>query len=253
MNSVKDSDLLEIDQWALLQLNSLVKVCRDAFESFDFHVAYHAIHNFCTIDMSNFYLDVIKDRLYVEAADSVSRRAAQTTIYKILVDLTLILAPLLAYTSNEIWREIPKSKKYNPDYAVLNDIPEVKEMDLSSLASKWDRIHSIRDDVNKALELARNDKLIGKSLEASVELHCKGELFSFIKSVEQDLPMVFITSEVTVIEDESGSFIGNVSGLSVTVKHAEGEKCERCWTYTKDVGSDPNHPTLCARCAKIVR
>ena len=253
-DQVQQEQLLEVDRWALAKLNSLVKTCRAAYESFEFHVAYHAIHNFCTIDMSNFYLDIIKDRLYVEAPNSVSRRAAQTVIYRILRDLTLLLTPMLAYTADEIWKCIPASKEYDGRHSLLNDIPQSHDdsQDQNFMA-KWDRIHAIRDDVNKALELARGEKLIGKALEAKVTLHCNEELYQFLLPMTQDLKMVFIVSQVVLEQGGAGAYSGMVDGLGVTVSKAEGTKCERCWAYTDDVGSDPAHPTLCARCAAIVK
>ena len=252
-DSVAYDDLMEVDRWALAKMNDLVRTAWASYENFEFHDIYHGVYNFCIVDMSNFYLDVIKDRLYTEAAGSQSRRAAQTTIYSILRDLTLVLAPILAYTADEIWKSMPKSKAINCEHPVLNDIPAYNpQLSNAEFMAKWDCIHAVRDDVNKALELARNDKLIGKSLEAKVTLFCSDEVYSLLSPVEADLPMVFITSQVELARGGEGAFTGEVEGLSVTVAHAEGEKCERCWAYRSDIGIDPAHPTLCARCAKAI-
>ena len=148
---------------------------------------------------------------------------------------------------------MPKSKAINCEHPVLNDIPAYNpQLSNAEFMAKWDCIHAVRDDVNKALELARNDKLIGKSLEAKVTLFCSDEVHSLLSPVEADLPMVFITSQVELARGGEGAFTGEVEGLSVTVAHAEGEKCERCWAYRSDIGTDPAHPTLCARCAKAI-
>ena len=252
-DSVAYEDLMEVDRWALAKMNDLVKVAREAYDSFEFHDIYHGVYNFCIVDMSNFYLDIIKDRLYTEAAHSLSRRAAQTTIYRILRDLTLVLAPVLAYTADEIWKSMPKSSTLNCEHPVLNDIPEYDpSLSGQEFMAKWDRIHAVRDDVNKALELARNGKMIGKSLEAKVVLHCSDEVLALLEPVAEDLPMVFIASQVELQKGGEAAFTGEVAGLGVTVMPAEGEKCERCWAYRSDIGADPAHPTLCARCAKAI-
>ena len=245
--------LTDLDKWALARFNELVKSAKAAYDKFEFHIVYHALHNFCTIDMSNFYLDVIKDRLYVEAADSQNRRAAQTTIYTILRGLDLILAPIIPFTAEEIWQFMPADEKYCADSVMLNDMPAAQDgLVDEGFMQKWDRIHAVRDDVLKALELARNAKMIGKSLEAQVTLHCNDELFAFLSSVEKELAPVFIVSQVKLEQGGQGEFTGDLDGLSVTVSKAEGELCPRCWAYSHTVGADPKHPTLCARCAGIV-
>ena len=250
---VPEEELTELDRWALAKMDALVGEVRRAYEDYEFHNAYHAVHNFCTVDMSNFYLDVLKDRLYTEKADSKGRRAAQTTIYRILRDLTLVLAPVLAFTADEIWRSMPAQEGFDHSHPVLNDMPVCRGLAADeAFMAKWDRIHAIRDDVNKSLETARAAKVIGKSLEAEVELHCDGELYDFVTSVQEMLPDVFIVSKVDLVKDTAGKDTGVVEGLSVTVKVAGGAKCERCWVHSDTVGQNPAHPTLCARCAAIV-
>lgn len=214
---------------------------------------YHALHNFCTIDMSNFYLDVIKDRLYVEAPDSADRRAAQTAIYTILRGFDLIIAPILPFTAEEIWSYMPADARYDGESVMFNEMPKASEQLVSEdFMSKWDLIHEVRDDVLKALEEARNAKVIGKSLEAKVALYCDGDLYAFLTKNQAELAPVFIVSQVSVINGQKGTFSGAVEGLSVDVAKADGEHCPRCWAFSKTVGQNPKHPTLCARCAEIL-
>ena len=252
-NSVSDEQLLDIDRWALLRLDDVVARARKAYEEFEFHDAFYAIHHFCVVDLSNFYLDVLKDRLYVEKADSVSRRAAQTVIYRILNTLTRLLAPILAFTSEEIWSFMPHGKEDDARSVLLNEIPEGGVLTADpAFVETWDRIHALRDDVQKALEIARRDKVIGGSLEAKVTLFCDGDLLSFVESVKDLLPAVLIVSQVTVCADGQGDFAGDVAGLTVSVAHADGEKCCRCWAYSDTVAAEGEHAGLCARCAAIL-
>lgn len=250
---VENDKLEELDKYALMKLDEVLKVSRDAFEVYDYHTAAHSLHTFCVVEMSNFYFDVLKDRLYTSAPESQTRRAAQTVLYKVLDALTLMLTPILAFTADEIWQSMPHDKSRNAESPLFNEIPQPDfiEADADFIA-KWERIHSIRYDVQKALELARNEKIIGKPLEAKVELFAQGELYDFLKSVEADLPEIFITSSVTVSNGE-GEVKGDVEGLSVTVSKADGEKCERCWKFSSTVGSDAEHPTLCAHCASVMK
>ena len=245
--------LHDIDKWAIASCQKLIGEDRAAYEAFEFHDIYHAIHNFCAVDMSSFYLDVLKDRLYVEKKDGPDRRAAQTAIYQILCALDLMLAPILPYTAEEIWSFIPESKAYNRASVMLNDMPEYQEgLVPPAFMEKWERLHAIRDDVNKALEAARTAKTIGKSLEAKVVLHCSEEACRFLAGEEKLLPTIFIVSEVALTQEGSGAFSGEVEGITVDVSAAQGEKCQRCWMQSETVGKDEKHPTLCARCAAIL-
>ncbi len=249
-------DKLEpIDRWALHRFNELIAQAKHGYETYEFHEAYHAIHNFCVVDMSNFYLDVLKDRLYVEKADSETRRAAQTAMFLILDGMTRLVSPILAFTSDEIWRSMKHRKAENTDRVLYNDMPEPVGVSVDDeFVARWDKIHQIRDDVKKALEIARKEKTIGSSLDAKVVLHCDKELYPFVKSVEDGLPAVLIVSQVEVAEGGEGTFKGEeLPGLSVTVSHADGEKCARCWSYSHTIGSDPAHPDVCARCAEVLK
>ena len=251
-DAVCDCKLQEIDRWALETYQALVDQCRAAFDALEFHAAYHAIHGFCVVDLSNFYLDVLKDRLYVEAADSDSRRAAQTVIWRILHGLVRLLAPILTFTAEEIWSYLPKAAGDPSESVLLADMPAPSEREVDrAFQAKWDRIHAVRDCVQKALEAARAAKTIGSSLEARVTLYCTGELRAFIESVLSLLPQVLIVSQVETAEGEGGA-PSELEGLRIDIARAAGDKCARCWNYTGDVGADARHPTLCCRCANIV-
>lgn len=250
-DAVCDCKLHEMDKFALMRLNQVVAECRDAYENFEYHLIFHAIHNFCVLDMSNFYLDAAKDRLYVEGKDSETRRAAQTTIYKVLHVLTRLIAPILSFTSDEIWKFMPHKEGDDVRNVVLNDFPTVEQEVDTGLIERWEKIHAIRDDVKKALEIARTAKVIGASLESAVTIYATGEQLEFLRSVEPILTTVLIVSAVEIKEGDGGEFKGD-SGIGVTVVHASGDKCERCWSYSDTVGEDAEHPTLCARCRAIV-
>ena len=243
---VDDDQLFEIDRWALEACNKLTATMRDAYEHYDFSRAYHALYNFCVIDMSNFYMDVIKDRLY--CADDHARRCAQTALYRILVDFTKLLAPILCFTSQEIWSYIPKLDGMK-DYVVFEQMPEAKAAADEAFEAKWDRIIAIRDDVKKVLEQARADKVIGSALEAGLTLYCSKEVYDFLNAIPMDeLADLFIVSHVDLVEGEGG-VKGLVEGLGVSAAHAAGNKCLRCWKYETTVGEDG----LCPRCAKVLK
>ena len=243
---VDNDQLFEIDRWALEACNKLTATMRDAYEHYDFSRAYHALYNFCVIDMSNFYMDVIKDRLY--CADDHARRCAQTALYRILIDFTKLLAPILCFTSQEIWSYIPKLDGMK-DYVVFEQMPEAKAAADEAFEAKWDRIMAIRDDVKKVLEQGRADKVIGSALEAGLTLYCSKEVYDFLNAIPMDeLADLFIVSHVDLVEGEGG-VKGLVEGLGVSAAHAAGNKCLRCWKYETTVGEDG----LCPRCAKVLK
>ena len=238
--------LLPIDKWAIAKLNELIDKVKDGYESFEFHQVYHAIHNFCIVDMSNFYLDVLKDRLYTEKADSEKRRAAQTTIYTILDAMTRMLAPILAFTSEEIWKFMPHSSDCNTESVLFNEMLPKFECDVDSkFMEQWDKIHALRDLVKKSIEQAVKEKKVRTSLEAKIVLSCGKDEYDFIKSVENELQTAFIVSQIEVVKAEGE--------LTVAVEKAEGEKCERCWSFSKTVGENSEHPTLCKRCCETLK
>jgi len=246
-DSVSDDKLLELDHWVLYRLDDVIEKVYEGYKAFDFHVVFHTIHNFCTTDLSNFYLDIIKDRLYCEAKDSVQRRAAQTTMYRILRAVTCLIAPILSFTAEEIWQNLPHSASDNPASVFLNDMPKKSGMKPSeAFVTKWNLIYQTRFDANKVLEEKRNEKCIGKSLEASLTISVSDETqFAILSEAIDLLATVLIVSEVKVIKANNGE-------TTYTVTRASGEKCERCWMYVPSVGKNVEHPTLCARCAAVI-
>ncbi len=253
-DAISENDLQEIDRWAICKFDELIDKVREGYDTFEFHNAYHAIHNFCVVDMSNFYLDIAKDRLYTEKTDSVTRRAVQTVMYTILSGMTRLIAPILAYTSEEIWKAMKHAKGENLSSVMLNDFPEKSGVKVdTAFTERWDRIHAIRDDVKKALEQARKQKVIGSSLDAQVQIFCKGELYDFAKSIETELLPVLIVSKVEVIKEGTGTFTDvALPDFSITVSRAQGQKCARCWMYSDTVGKDAAHPDVCERCAHVL-
>lgn len=249
--------LLEIDRWALLKLHKLIAKVTKAYEDYEFHVVYHSIHNFCVVDMSAFYLDIIKDRIYIYRPDDVRRRSAQTVMYEIIMDLVRLLTPILAFTTEEIWRYIPKAPEA-PVSVQLAGWPEVNPDYLDEkLEEKWDKLIAVRDEVDKALEVARQEKIIGNSLNAKVTLFVDRQWYDFLKAMEEELPTIFIVSAVEVDQAEAAPLdaltASQLEGLKLKVELAPGEKCERCWNHSTTVGADPQHPTLCARCVEVVK
>ena len=245
---VADDKLTELDKWALMRLDALIDKVNEGYNSFDFHIAFHAIHNFCVIDMSNFYLDIIKDRLYCEKENSELRRAAQTTMYRILSAVARLAAPIISFTAEEIWAYMPHSADDDTQSIFLNQMPEKSGIEFSDeFISKWEFIYSTREAVNKVLEEKRNEKVIGKSLEANIIIHCgDDENCEKYNALAAQLAEILIVSGVTVVKDREGD-------TEFEVVKAEGEKCERCWCYSNTVGTDSEHPTLCARCAAAVK
>lgn len=245
-NMVSLDELMPIDKWALAKLNILIDKVKEAYDKYEFHIVYHAIHNFCVVDMSNFYLDVLKDRLYTEKSDSKARRAAQTSIYIILNAMTRMIAPILAYTSDEIWKYMPHSSSEKAEHVIYNEMPEKVDITIDDdFMAFWDEIHELRNDVKKSLETFIKDKTIKSSLEAKVTLAASGDKLAFLKKAENELATAFIVSEVEIVE--------NSSELEIKIEKAEGEKCERCWVISKTVGENSEHPTLCSRCCENLK
>ena len=242
------SELYPIDKWALNKLNELIEKTEAAYNAYEFHQVYHAVHNFCVVDMSNFYLDVLKDRLYTEKADSKLRRAAQSAMYIILDAMTRMITPILAYTSDEIWKFMPHAANADASHVVYNSMPEKVAVDVDNdFIVRWDKIHELRDLVKKSIEVAVNRKLVKTSLETAIKLSCTGDEYDFVKSVESELKDAFIVSGVEIVNDESAKEV------KIEVNKAEGGKCERCWTYSTTVGQDAENPCVCERCSKVLR
>ncbi|MDE6591614.1 MAG: isoleucine--tRNA ligase, partial [Oscillospiraceae bacterium] len=257
-DSVAVSDMLEIDKWALTRLNALIDKAAAAYDAFDFHVAVHSVHNFCVTDMSNFYLDIIKDRLYCSGDKSPERRSAQTAMYLILQGISRIIAPVLSFTAEEIWQFMPHGGSDDRESIFLNSFPEKIDVPFDKgLADKWEMIYNVRQSVTKALEQKRAEKFIGASLEAKVTLHASDkELADKLTAAQSDLAAAFIVSAVDVKNDSEGAVSCEGTGyegvLTFTVEKAPGSKCERCWCYSEYVGSNGVYPTLCERCAAQV-
>ncbi|EOV8923583.1 isoleucine--tRNA ligase [Listeria monocytogenes] len=251
-NAVSYENLREVDKYMLIKLNDLVKNVKDNYEAFEFSTIYHQINNFCTVELSQFYMDFAKDVVYIEAADSHDRRAMQTVFYEAVVTLTKLLAPILPHTTEEVWNSLIGE---GVESIHLQDLPEVKVLaDSEEITAKWDAFMQIRDNVQKALEFARNEKLIGKSMLAKVTLYVDGEAKTLFDSLEGDFAQLFIVSDFELVEGlenaPESAFKSNQVAVQITV--AEGETCERCRVVKKDVGVNSKHPTLCGRCADIV-
>ena len=244
-DKVEFKDMLELDRWALMHMQLLKKEVSAAYESYDFHVLYHAIHNFCSIEMSSYYLDILKDRLYAYKADSFERRSAQTAMYEIMLDLVVMIAPVLSFTMEEVWQFMKKPASM-PESVFMMPWPECKEEYIDeALESKWDNFIEIRSEITRVLEGARRAKTIGHSLDAKVELHATGEALAILRSVEGDLATLLIVSQAKLVEGLAGGVEATGrEDLKVTVQAAEGEKCERCWIYSDTVGKDAEHPTV---------
>ena len=237
-------DLQEIDKWALTRLNKLIKDCTKDYDTYSFGNCYHDVNQFCVVDMSSFYLDIIKDRLYTEKADSVARRAAQTTMYYILDALVKILTPMISFTAEEIWSAMNHTEKENVESPMLADYPVSNdEWDNKEIAEKWDKIIKVKNIVAKDLELARAEKTIGNSLDAKVTIYAEGEEYKFLKENEELIKLVLIVSGLEIQENNRKQ----EEKLGVKVEHATGEKCERCWMY-----NDHLEDGLCPRCKEVL-
>jgi len=246
----------ELDKWAVSEFNKLVAKVRDAYERYEYHIIYHGVHNFCAVEMSSFYLDVIKDRLYCDAEDSRSRRSAQSAIFLILDGLVRLLAPILAFTAEEIWAAMPHRAGDDPESVLFNDMPDFNPEYVlpAERQAKWDKLLALRDDVNKALELARAGKVIGKPLDAEITLYLDEEGAAQFEDIRDfNLSQLFIVSKVTVAEGKGEGYAAQeFKGAVVAVRASAAPKCVRCWTHHDQVGQDPKHPELCPRCAEAV-
>ncbi len=240
-------DLQEIDKWALTKLNKLIKDCTESYDKYEFNSAYRALNQFCVVDMSSFYLDIIKDRLYTSKPDSIERRAAQTTMYEILSSLVRIMAPMTCFTAEEIWKYMPHRKGENLESVMLDYYPKThKEWEDEDLERKWAKLIGYREEISKALEVARANKEIGLSLEAKVEIFAEGEDYRFLEGKEELLKEICIVSDVKINENRRNA--DEELGIGVKVCKAEGEKCERCWGYSETVGQNSKYPHICEKC-----
>ncbi|GIP36407.1 isoleucine--tRNA ligase [Paenibacillus sp. J2TS4] len=249
-DQVNAEDMNELDRFALIHLNRLTDKVIRAYDQYDFHIVYQSVHHFCAVEMSSFYLDIVKDRLYVSAPDDCGRRAAQTVLYKALSVITKLIAPILPHTADEVWKHIPGAEEESVQLSAIPE-PDTSLFD-ASLEAKWSAFMEVRDEVFKALEEARNNKVIGNSLGASLHLYPSEDTAKLLSQFDR-LDQLFIVSDVQLhstdrIPEDAASF----GHLAVRVVPAEGDKCERCWMVTPEVGSNENHPSLCPRCSEVV-
>ncbi|WP_050614705.1 isoleucine--tRNA ligase [Bacillus testis] len=245
--------LQEVDQFMLVKLNALIENVTKGYEQYEFATIYHNINNFCTLDLSAFYLDYAKDILYCEAPDSKQRRAIQTVLYDVLVALTKLVAPILPHTADEVWSYLPDMEAPSVQ---LTDMPKAEKLpNEKEIEEKWNAFLQIRDNVLKALEEARNAKVIGKSLNAKVSMYVNDETKTFLDQIHESFEQLFIVSQFEIagkLEDapeEAATF----ENCAIVVSKADGETCERCWNVSEAVGQDEEHPTLCPRCASVVK
>ena len=244
--------LSEMDRWMLERTAELVKKCREWYANYEFHRVYHAVHDFCVVDLSAFYYDVLKDRLYTKAPKNAARRSAQTAIYKITSALVRIAAPILVFTAEEIWKYFPKSSG-DADSVHIAEFPREAELRAgltSGQIAGWELLAKVRAEVLKALEAARNEKKINSGLEAKILLNANPELKAKLKHHLADLPGLFIVSQVDFFTaEEAGLRSDVVPSLEIIVQRADGKKCERCWNFSTHVGEDARYPTICERCS----
>lgn len=252
-DKVSYNELSEIDKWALHKLEVLKQNVTTNYDKYEFYNLFHEIHYFAGIDMSAFYLDIIKDRLYTEKTDSVERRAAQTVMYEVLIAMTKMISPVLSFTSEEIWSKLPEMAKDSESVHLASWYELNKDNLNEELAAKWDKITTLRHEVNKVLEKARQDKAIGHSLNAFVELETNdSEYKTFLETNLDLLEDIFIVSGVKLSESLDGVTSEEIEGLVIKASHAEGEKCERCWKFSTELGTNPEHPEACPRCTSVL-
>ena len=258
---VPADEMEELDRWAVTRLNALTEKCLKGYDNYEFLTVTHSVNDFCVVDLSSFYLDIIKDRLYCEEADGKRRRSAQTALFLILDTITKLMAPILAFTCDEIWQAMTHRSGDDARNVLLNQMNGVfTEYALDEKAmEKWDTVIKLRSDVNAVLETARAQKKLGKALEAHVALHADTDeaAQALMSTVGVSLAEVFIVSNcsITTAEPAADSTVGkgtNFPGLTVEVREADGARCERCWMHDTRVGENPDHPTLCPRCASVV-
>jgi isoleucyl-tRNA synthetase len=252
-DQVPDSRLMEVDRWALLRLQKLMQRVEKAYDDFEFHIVFHAIHNFCAVDMSAFYLDILKDRLYTATAASVERRSGQTALHKILSALVRLMAPVLSFTADEVWGYMVEGSRTPSVF--LADFPKAEAQYLDdTLEARWEKLQVVRGETAKVLEALRKDKKIGHSLDAQVTLYAEPALYDFLTGYDKDLPFIFIVSQVFVARESDAPADAYTSdlvrGLKITAGPAKGKKCGRCWMYQESVGAVAEHPQICSRCAQ---
>jgi isoleucyl-tRNA synthetase len=249
---VSATELSELDRYMMIKAQRVVERVTKAYDQFQFHNVYSIIHNFCTVELSSLYLDISKDLLYTEPGSSTTRKATQTVMYDILTMLVKLVAPIIPHTADEVWKFVPGTDVVSVQ---LTDMPQVDTSYYNeNLESKWDQFINVRNEVLKALENARKDKVIGHSLSAAVHIYPTVETKNLLDQFTQ-LEKLFIVSKVDVHEVDAkvNDNVIELEGLKVFVHSAEGEKCERCWIVTPEAGTDELHPNLCPDCTTTVK
>lgn len=249
--------LLEIDRWALLRLEQVREKVTQAYDAYEFHTLYHTVHNFCAIDLSSIYLDILKDRVYTAKPDSVERRAAQTAMYEILDTLVRLVSPVLTFSAEEVWQHMPKVAG-NPESIQLADWPAARSEYLDKqLEDKWNKLLTVRSELTKALEQARRTKVIGHSLDAAIAIYAADDVYEQLNALGEELATLLIVSKANVKQGvqqaPDNAYRSAELPLAVVVTPAQGEKCERCWIYSDTIGEDAEHGTLCERCAGVLK
>jgi isoleucyl-tRNA synthetase len=256
VDTVPINELEELDRWALLQLQKVITRVRRAYEHYEFHVVYHTLYQFCTNELSAFYLDILKDRLYTSAPKAQERRSAQTAMMIILKALVGLMAPVLCFTADEVWSCLPAENK-EAESVHLTQFPSFDPLLIDEeMDQRWKILLDLRGEVTKALEQARRLQLIGHPLDARVILHLPDSLVTSIRPYAEFLPTLFIVSQVELGKDVAspkGFSSAEFPGLVIEIDKALGEKCERCWNFRTDLGLFPNHPTLCSRCHQAIK
>ena len=251
-DTVPDANLWEMDAWMVRRTGALVRQCQEWYANFEFHRVYHALHDFCTVDLSAFYFDVLKDRLYTFAPKSLGRRSAQTAMYRIASAVVRLIAPTLAFTSEEVWKHLPPagSKTESVHMSLFPAAEDFENALDGSRSAVWDRLLAVRGEVLKALEPARAAKTISGGLEARVTLAATGELLDLLRKYSAYLPALFIVSQVEIAASpiQGTAPAATLEGLQIRIERALGKKCERCWNYSTHVGESAEYPTLCERC-----
>ncbi|MBP8951082.1 MAG: isoleucine--tRNA ligase [Armatimonadetes bacterium] len=249
-DAVAPEEMREVDRWAIARLGQIVQRMTDAFDNWDLHLFYHDLHAYCATDLSAFYLDVLKDTLYVMRADSPERRSAQTALWHILIALAKMMAPVLTFTADELWQECRKLDASLPESVQLADWPEAEATQDTALLERWSRLLAIRDVALAALEKAKNEKVVEKPLEARVELYATADALEFLESFAPSLPNLFIVSAVSLNPAEGAPVpVDEHTGVSAVAVLSDGEKCQRCWLRSSTVGAIAQHPAICERCA----
>jgi isoleucyl-tRNA synthetase len=239
---------MELDKYILIRWQEVKKNIYKAYDKYQFHTFYHAFLNFCIVDLSQFYLDIVKDRLYASNKSSLKRKSCQSTLFELIREMSIVMSPILSFTADEVWEYIPdySNKK---DFVFMETFPKIENYSDNLLESKWENILSIRKEVNKALELARAEKVIGHSLDSKITLEISNELAKFL-DVDEGIEKIFIVSELEVVSENEleGGYVSEDGQIKIKVKPSELDKCERCWVHDATVGKNSKHPTICQRC-----